>query len=173
MLTYESYLSLLKEKLSCHFDLIPSVSLGNRSYDLYGTMNIHNTKYLLSEKIRIYGYENDEYLWLRKYEGESLASIKDELIHLTEEIPRLISPGKDHMSSQLTLLLVGEEIPPELTRLARRFRHQKGFALGFKGWADLILVMVSLKENRVVTHRHFRKTAEFFQPERIGQKEKK
>ncbi|MDC7219912.1 MAG: hypothetical protein PQJ59_08230 [Spirochaetales bacterium] len=173
MLSYDNYLSLLRDKLSSHFDLTGAALLEGRTYDLHGTMNIRNTKYLLSEKVKIYNYENDEYLYLRKYGGESLEGLKEELGQIQSVIPQIIQPEKDHMSSLLTLVLVmDEEIPTDLARFAKRYRRQKGFALGFRGWADLILVIVSLKENRVVTHRNFMKTAAFFEPEKVCPKER-
>nr|WP_319777095.1 hypothetical protein [uncultured Sphaerochaeta sp.] len=173
MLSYETYLSALGEKLSSQFDLSSEEVIDNYSYDLFGTMNIRNSKYMLSEKVQIYGYENNEFLWIRKQDGGDCLSLKNELDRMKKEIPRLVEPQRDHMSSLLTLLLVTEgDIPSEWARLARRFRYQKGFALGFRGWADLILVILSLGENRVVTHRHFMKTAAFFLPEKICPKER-
>jgi hypothetical protein len=173
MFTFESYLSSLKEKLSSHFNLTSSVSVGEGEYELFGEMNIRNSKYVLSKKAQIYGYENNEFLWLRIGQDDSVAALKEELGVLKGQISGLVKNHKEHMSSLLSLTIVLEGgIARDLERFARRFHYQKGFALGFKGWADLVLVIVSLEENRVITHRNFMKTAVFFQPEKVCQKER-
>ena len=53
------------------------------------------------------------------------------------------------MSSTITLVIVTENFinnkdKDVITKIISKFKYNKGFAFGFKGWADIRLVLVSL-----------------------------
>ncbi len=173
MISYENYLSSLQNHMSSQFDIVRDYNINSTAYDLYGKLNVSNSKYLLSEKVQIYQYNNNEHLLVKSLTDLSLQTVQEEVLFLKKELPRLITPGKNHMSSLITLLLPVEgEIPRETEKFVRRFRYQKGHALGFRGWTDIIVAVVSLSENRVLTHRNFLKSASFFHPQKVCPKER-
>ncbi len=173
MLSYENYLSRLQETLSSRFDLTAPYTFSRRNYDLYGKMHIQNSKYLLSEKVQIYNYSNNEHLLVRRLNHVSREEIEEEIGFLKGNLTDLVKPERGHMSSLVTLLFPVEgAVPPAAERFVRRFRYQRGYAFGFRGWTDIITVIVSLGENRVMTQKNFMKTAGFFHPLRVCPKER-
>jgi len=119
------------------------------------------------KEVKIYEFENNEHLIVKIDDCFDTETIKNEISAVASGLKEIVKPHSDHMSSQILLVHISEDgIPEELERMASRYKFQKGFAFGFKGWADLALVVVSLKENRVITHKKFMKTASFFLPEK-------
>jgi hypothetical protein len=166
MAKYQNYLDSLKRKLEKNFDLTENVSLLNRNYDLFARLNVKNEKFVLLPEVKLYGFENNEYFYIRRWENPDTDSLKAELNDLKRELPSLIERQEDHMSSALHLILVIDgNIPADAEKLVRKYFYQKGFAFGFKGWADLSPVIVSLSEERVIAHNKIKKTAAYFKPE--------
>jgi len=167
MFSYNQYLDDLRRDLSANFNISQSPVKTTNRYDLYGEMNIQNTKFALVKEVKIYGYENNEYLFLRRedrLEEEDIVKELKELKHIAKDIAR---PHREHMSSHISLILVTTgTIPESVAKLARKFYSQKSFSFGFKGWADIYLTVLSLKDQTVETHRKNKITASFFLPEK-------
>ncbi len=96
----------------------------------------------------------------------TVAEIESELTYYKTQLKDIVNPQEGHRSTQLLLLyVVGGDIPKDVEHTIKRFTSQKSFAFGLKGWVDLGAIVVSLQENRVVSHRRIKKTATFFLPE--------
>ena len=166
MVNYPDYFDYISKKLEKNFDINRKTSLLNRNYDLSARLNVKNEKFVLVPEIKLYGFSNNEYFYIRSWENPEIESLKEELNDLKRELPTIIERQQDHMSSALLLVLVTDkEIPANIEKLVRKYFYQKGFALGFKGWADLTPVIVSLSEERVIAHKKISKTAAYFKPE--------
>jgi hypothetical protein len=53
-------------------------------------------------------------------------------------------------------------IAKKLSVLFRKFKYNKGFAFGFKGWADIRLVLVSLNEGFIATNKKGKEVIELY-----------
>ena len=164
----QPYLKNLAAKLNKNFNIQENYKFNNRCYDLYAEMNVRNEKFLLLQEVKIYGFENNEFFFIRNVCNISREDLKAELEELKSSLRKISCPRKDHMSSSVSLVLITEsEVPGEIEKLARRYFHQKSFAFGFKGWADLTVIVVSLLEGRVISNNKMRKTAAFFSPDAV------
>ncbi|MDC7231818.1 MAG: hypothetical protein PQJ58_01200 [Spirochaetales bacterium] len=163
---FSEYPGGIRKKLAANFDFTENFEINSLKFDFSASFNSKNTKYAISKEIKVYEFETNEHFLFNLSQNISVSSIINEINTIKESIREIVRPHSDHMSSQILLVHVLEdEIPQDLERLARKTKYQKGFAFGFKGWADLGLVVISLKSNRVVTHKKFSKTAAFFKPE--------
>ena len=161
------YLNVIHKKLSSNFDFSENYSIDTLNFDFLASFNAVNTKFAVLKEIKIYGFETNEYFLLKTGQPQTKESLLNEIDIIKAHIRDIAQPHSEHMSSQILLVhIFEEEIPEEVAKIARRTKYQKGFAFGFKGWADLGLVVISLKSNRVVTHKKFIKTASFFTPEK-------
>lgn len=160
------YLNNLCSRLKKSFDIRENYQFKNRRYNLYAEMNIRNEKFMLLQEVKIYGFENNEYFFIRNAEMITKEELKSELEGLKSSLREISAPHKEHMSSSVSLVLVTEsEIPGEVEKFVKRYFHQKGFAFGFKGWTDLTVIVVSLTEERVISNNKMKKTAAFFKPD--------
>ena len=162
----DSYYENIKNKLLTQFNIDSDFSINNKKIDFIASFNEKNTKFALLKEIKIYEFETNEYFLFISQKTDDSSLIFNRVNHVKENLKDIARPHEDHMSSQVLLVYVSEdEIDEDLARKAARFKYQKGFAFGFKGWADLGLVVISLKSNRVVTHKKFMKTASFLTPD--------
>ena len=160
------YLNNLNSRLNKNFDIRENYQFKKWRYDLYAEMNVRNEKFLLLQEVKIYGFENNEFFFIRNVCKITREDLKAELDELKSSLRDISAPRKDHMSSSVSLVLITEsEIPGEVEKFARRYFHQKSFAFGFKGWADLTVIVVSLPDGRVISNKKMKKTAAFFKPD--------
>ncbi len=154
---------MLEKNLSTRFDLTEDFSFGSKAYSLFAEMRVTHAKYAISKKVEIYSFETKEYILYNHHQSISLEELNKEIDHIKSNFKALVSPHQGHRSSQIILTLTTDApLSTEVEKRVRRFHYQKGFALGFKGWMDLYVVVVPLGEKRVIAHRKIRKTAEFF-----------
>jgi hypothetical protein len=168
MTTYESYTNSLIQKLYKNFDISEQYKLEKYSYDFRADLNIRNEKFVFLPDIKLYGFENNEYFLVRKSDDINLHDLQEELSYLKSKLKEIAPPAKEHMSSEVFLVLITQTPIPEKTeQFIRRFFRQKSYALGFKGWADLNVIVIALSEERVISHKKNKKTAAFFNPEAV------
>ena len=166
MMTLESYYTSLTNRLQKSFDITEQVQLDQYSYDFKADLNIRNEKFILLPEIKLYGFENNEYFLVRREEDLRLGSLRKELDYLQSKLKEIAPPAKEHMSSEVSLVVITESnVPVDVEKFAGKFFRQKSYALGFKGWADLNVIVVSLSDGRVIAHKKNKKTAAFFKPD--------
>lgn len=166
MMNFESYYNSLTRKLQKSFNITEHFKLEKYSYDFRADLNIRNEKFILLPEIKLYGFENNEYFLVRRENDLQLNTIKEELAYLKSRLKVIAPPAKEHMSSEVSLVLITEsEVPEDTEKFVKRFFRQKSYALGFKGWADLNVIVVTLSEGRVIAHKKNKKTAAFFKPD--------
>lgn len=70
------------------------------------------------------------------------------------------------MSSIITGVIVTEKIQEEnienIKKEVEQFKYNKGFAFGFKGWADIRLILVSLNEGLIATNKKGKEVSSFY-----------
>ena len=166
MVDFDSYFETLINRLNKSFDLQQNVNFEQSHYKLKAVMNIRNEKFVLSPDIKLYGFENNEIFFIKKVSRLSAQEIHKELSFLKSRIREITIPGKDHMSTHISPVFISEApLPTESIKVIKRYFYQKGFFLGFNGWADLTPIAVSLVENKVYSNRKIQKTAAFFHPD--------
>jgi hypothetical protein len=71
----------------------------------------------------------------------------------------------DHMSTIITGIIVVDSVDDKkLESIVKRFRHQKSYAFGLKGWVDVRLILVDLHEKKVVPSKKAVKVETFYRP---------
>lgn len=55
-----------------------------------------------------------------------------------------VTSEPNHMSSGLALVVIADNCTEGAKRAVRRVRFRKNFALGFRGWADLCVIVADL-----------------------------
>lgn len=154
---FNEYAGTIERKLQRSFDIARDHSISGIRYDLFAEFRMRNEKFILSKKAVIYAFENNEYCLMR-YMPELAA---DDAAHFTDDIVRavvdLVKPDGEHMSSVLTGVLVfGDGREDTIVKAAeevRRFRYHRSFSLGFRGWVDIRLLLVSLEGGVIAANK--------------------
>ena len=161
------YLDIIEEKLKGSFDIKRNYSINNTHYDMYAEYHLRNEKYVLVKKAVVYAFENNEYSFIKYFEDLNKDSLKEIINTLTESVELIVKPSREHMSSTVTLIIVTDNIfnnedKEEITKIISRFNYNKGFAFGFKGWADIRLVLVTLNEGLIATNKKGKEVSEVY-----------
>ena len=137
-----TYLDRLLLKYSNTFNIYKPFRIGARLYPAYGYFFSHNEKYVLVQEANMWSADSYEHIIFRiedqitpecVKEAESL--IKDEmesiLVRKGEKLP-----AKNHMSSLLTVVLLGQQpISKETAKQIGRFKFDKGYQFNMRGYS--------------------------------------
>ena len=160
------YLDIIEEKLRCSFDIQRNYSINDYQYDMYAEYHLRNEQYVLVKKAVVFAFENNEYSLIKHFENLNKDNLKEIIDTLIQSVELIVKPSREHMSSIVTLVIVTDNIfnedIDEITKTVTRFNYNKGFAFGFKGWADIRLVLVSLNEGLIATNKKGKEVIEVY-----------
>lgn len=106
--------------------------------------------------------ENNEYCFIKFLENLDKNYLKTYVEFLIGTIDILVNPTKEHMSSIVTGVIVMDRKPNiNVIDTIKKFKYNKGFAFGFKGWVDIRLILVAMKDQYIVTNKKGRRLARF------------
>jgi len=164
-MNFADYKEKMKERLIRYFDIEEDFKYKDYIFDLYGIYNLRNEKYLASKKLTIYAFENNEYIFLKHYPEINVFVLDGFIEILKESIDDFITPHDEHMSSTITGLLAVDSLDDEeLIKKIKKFKFQKSFLFGLKGWVDIRLIIVDLNKEILITCKKGKKSVKFFQP---------
>lgn len=153
----EQYLDRLLLKYSNTFNIYKPFRIGARLYPAYGYFFSHNEKYVLVQEANMWSADSYEHIIFRiedqitpecVKEAESL--IKDEmesiLVRKGEKLP-----AKNHMSSLLTVVLLGQQpISKETAKQIGRFKFDKGYQFNMRGYSRGRIIAATMEDRNVV-----------------------
>lgn len=151
------YLEKIEKKLYANFDLHREFDLNGINFDMYAKYNLKSERYILSKKAKIYGIENNEHTFFKYFDSLRESDFKDLVGNLMDSIEEIVKPHKEHMSSNINAIIVVDsrvgELDADLVKLIKKFKYQKGFLFGLKGWVDFGVVLYSLKDELAITNK--------------------
>ena len=162
---FKEYMELMKRRLTNNFDLAVPYEHRGYSIDMFAESHIRTERYFAMKKMKVYGMENDEFCFV-KYFDMLTEDIVDAYIEmLIASIDEMVELREEHMSTTITGIIVTDLIDDKnLENRVKRFRHQKSYMFGIKGWVDVRLIMIGLKDERVVASKKAVKVESFYRP---------
>jgi len=150
---YETYIEMLKSKFERHFSIETDiVILGNKIDMLAKFSNISGRTFITKNDI-IDQYENHEYCYIKKYDTVA----EDEVIAYGQFLKKIadeyIKPGKDHMSTYVTGVIICNSINNNARKIAEKYNYSRVYSFYFKGWCDVRLICVGLDNDEIVTNK--------------------
>jgi len=160
---FKDYLEIIKDRLSTYYDVKGNHSLLNIQFDLYGYFNVRSEKFLATRKLTIYDYENNEHVLMKYYPSITKEILNNFIEKLKKSIETLVNPNDEHMSTTITGVIVVDKINEEkIIKEIKEFKYQKGFLFGLKGWADIIIVLVVLEDEKVIASKRGKKVISLY-----------
>lgn len=161
----QSYLDVIKDRLTAYFDIEQPYNYQHRQFDLYARSDLRNERYFASKKIKVYAIENKEHVFVQFVDGLTERVLDDfwqVMIKASEELP---DPHEEHMSTIINGVLLTTEGPDEnLLQLIQKKKHEKSFMLGLKGWVYIRLVVVNLTEGTLTHNKRGKEVKELYSP---------
>ena len=130
------YINNLKSSMKAYFNIFENFDILGNTFPLYGKSLVRNERYAISKKLV----------------GEN--TIREFIDFLKSAVDNLITPNEEHMSTIITgIYITDETFTPKARELGVKFKFNKNFALGLKGWCHIQLVLVELGTNQIYTNK--------------------
>ncbi|WMJ76822.1 MULTISPECIES: hypothetical protein [unclassified Sedimentibacter] len=160
------YLDAIETKLQNSFDICRNYKINDLKYDLFAEYHLRSERYIAVKKAIVYAFENNEYCLIKCYKELNSDICNTFVNSLKDSIESIVNPSNEHMSSAITGVMVTEKIHEEnlehIRKKIEQFKYNKGFAFGFKGWADIRLILVSLNEGLIITNKKGKEVMEVY-----------
>lgn len=154
----------IQNKLSKYFDIEETYTYKNIDFNTFAKSYVRNEKYIASKKAVIYAFENNEFIFVKSYanlDEKKLLQFQSTLINATEDF---VNPHSEHMSSIITGIIVLESsLNKELEKEIEKFKFNKNFAFGLKGWVYIRLLVIDLSKGEMITNKRGREVRKFYQ----------
>lgn len=146
---------VLERLLAAHdtwFDVERSYSFEDYTFPGYAEFHSEAEKYVLSKRAKLWGVNVHEYLFFVLEDYLTTNAFDTYRAFMTTSALKKVQLNDEHMTSYVSLVIVANSLAPNVDSQVKKTRFRKNFALGFKGWADLRLAVVDLKNQRVITN---------------------
>ncbi len=165
----EEYLEILRAKYEAYFDIYPDYSILSRRLDLYACSHVRSEKFFLTKKATLGAFETNEYCLVEGHSAKiSAPEVQDFTAFLVNAAGELVKPHKEHMSSVVTGILVSERgFDPEAIHIGTRFKRDRSFRFGLRGWYSVCLLLVDLSSGQVYASPKGKEVMKSYQPKRM------
>ncbi len=122
-------------------------------FDVEATYRGKDMQYMLVKKAKVFETENYEFVYFRKTEN-----LSEELFHMLEEAAwgdgmKRVVPHENHRSSDVTLVIVADNVEPACEPLIKKAKRQQSYSFGFQGYSAFRLVVCDLSKGSVLSNR--------------------
>lgn len=160
---YEGYIELLKSKFERHFNIETDVEVLGDKIDILAKFSDISGRTFITQNDIIDRYENHEYCYVKKYDSiteEEVAAYEQFLKKIVDDC---IKPGKDHMSTYVTGVIIGSSINDNIKIMVEKYCYSKAYSFYLKGWCDVRLICVGLDNNEIITNKAGKRVRKVYQ----------
>ncbi|MCD8089024.1 MAG: hypothetical protein LUD81_00065 [Clostridiales bacterium] len=134
-MTRDETVKRLIESYEGYFDIhyIPGAPLGLAARCDF---HIHNSKYVLVKKARLWEADCHEYVYIFSLENLTEEVFRRCKAYVLEEGEKLIKPKPGHMYTYLTAVFICDDFTKEAVKLLKKSKHYKSYRLSLWGWSE-------------------------------------
>ena len=159
MISSDMYLKELLLRYQASFDITENFKIGNTTFPAYAWFHSLSEKYVLKKEAQLWAVTVFEHVFFIQKESLDCGDL-EELTSLIKETlePVLVRknekyPGKDHMCSYLTFVIILDKAPDESTKKAiKKFHFDKGYLFNFRGHSEARLAVTALDTQEVFSN---------------------
>lgn len=151
----ESYLKDLEERYKYYYKVERDKEISGVKVDIFALSSTEHFRQVLTKSIKIDQHYTKEYAVVK---AEKKFVDKNEVEKFSEYLKSLINepftPSVDIMSTIINGVLISAlGFSEEALSFAKKFKFSKSFLLGIKGWCDIRLILVDLKEENLYSNQ--------------------
>lgn len=148
----EDVLSKLLRAHSSYYNVFDEHEHAGRVFPGYAEFHSHGEQYVLIKRAKLWEIDNHDYLFFDLADVLDVEKVGQYIQFMQEHAIKKVNPQPNHMSSNLSLIVIADSVDDDAARLLKKTRFRKNFKLGLEGWTDLRLAVVDLSGRRVVTN---------------------
>ncbi len=151
----EAYLKDLEERYKYYYEVERDKEISGAKVDIFAKSSTEHFRQVLTKSIKIDQHYNREYAVVK---AEKRFVDKNEVEEFSKYLKSLINepftPSIDIMSTIINGVLISASgFSEEAVSFAKKFKFSKSFLLGIKGWCDIRLILVDLKEENLYSNQ--------------------
>ena len=160
----KNYIDSIENRLNAYFNINRNYFYDEKYMNLMGTYNCKNSRYVMSKKVNIYSFENNEVIFLKDYEHINLDILNSFIKTLESSIDDFVTPSEEHMSTDITGVVVVDhgQIDEDLIKRVKKYKFYKSFMFGFKGWVNIKLILVNINDKKIITNKKGREATKIY-----------
>lgn len=147
-ITLQQRLDKLLDAYSHQYDIERNVEASGFCYPATATYYLRDENYLISRQHVLSAVEQHEYLYFYLTDHLTVNDLQVQIDLSRQAGLSKVKPHKDHMFSNVGLVILANTIEPEAQRLIRRTRFRKNYRLTFHGWTEYQLAAMEVSTNR-------------------------
>ena len=151
----EVYLKDLEERYKYYYEVERDKEISGVKVDIFAKSSTEHFRQVLTKSIKIDQHYTKEYAAVKAEKRfVDKNEVKEFSQFLISSINKLSPPSVDTMSTILNGVLISASgFSEEVISYAKKFKFSKSFLLGIKGWCDIRLIIVDLKEEKLYSNR--------------------
>ena len=151
----EAYLRDLEERYKYYYEVERNKEILGVKLDIFAQSSTEHFRQVLTKKIKIDQHYTKEYAVVK---AEKRFVDKNEVEEFSKYLKSLINKpftsSVNIMSAIINGVLVSTSgFSEEAVSFTKRFKFSKSFLLGIKGWCDIRLILVDLKEEKLYSNQ--------------------
>lgn len=149
--TLPEYLNELTKRYQLHYNVETNKIISGQKVDIFALSVIDHYRNVLTKKIKIDNYQEREIILVRGFKDlVEEREMNDFSQFLTKVTQKMVTPSFDVMSHIINGIIVSSQgFSPDVISTAQKFKYSKTFFLGIKGWCDVRLLLIDIKNSSV------------------------
>lgn len=140
-------LNKLLDAYSHSYDIARDVEEEDHLWPAAATYYLRDENYLISRQHVLSAVEQHEYLYFHLADHLTAADLQKQIDLSKKAGLRKVQPHKDHMFSNVGLIVLANTMEPEAVKLLKKTRFRKNYKLSFHGWTELQLAAMEVSTN--------------------------
>lgn len=140
-------LNKLLDAYSHSYDIDRDVEEEGRLWPATATYYLRDENYLISKQHVLSAVEQHEYLYFHVTDHLTAEELQLEIELSKQAGLRKVKPHKDHMFSNVGLVVLANTISPEAQQIIKKTRFRKNYRLSLWGWTEYQLAAMESSTN--------------------------
>ncbi|MHC2994549.1 MAG: hypothetical protein IBV53_03495 [Candidatus Atribacteria bacterium] len=151
----DEYLKDLEERYKYYYEVERNKKISGVIVDIFARSSTEHFRQVLTKKIKIDQHYTKEYAVVKtlKRRGDK-SEVENFSKFIKSLVNELVVPSVNTMYTIINGILIATSgFSEESVSFAERFKFSKSFLLGIKGWCDIRLILVDLKEKKLYSNQ--------------------
>ena len=146
-ISLQERLNKLLDAYSHQYDIDRDVEVDGFCYPASATYYLRDENYLISKQHVLSAVEQHEYLYFYLTDHLTAADLESQIDLSKRAGLGKVRPHKDHMFSNVGLIVLANTIDPDAQKLIAKTRFRKNYRLSFYGWTEYQLAAMEVSTN--------------------------
>ena len=146
-ISLQERLNKLLDAYSHQYDIARNVEVEGFLYPATATYYLRDENYLISKQHVLSAVEQHEYLYFYLTDRLTAADLESQIDLSKRAGLGKVKPHKDHMFSNVGLIVLANTIDPDAQKRIAKTRFRKNYRLSFYGWTEYQLAAMEVSTN--------------------------